>query len=124
MNVYTDVLPTIGSMTQPTRAITPDEVVKLKSEVFPGEVITAFNNAIALAWNGHSSTVFAADVAAEIANKLSIPVSKVYELNYLDVEPIYRDAGWDVRYDKPGYDESYRSHFIFRKTSKSYLHDG
>ncbi len=114
-------------MTGPTnsiRAISPSEVVRLKSEVLPPEVIIAFNEAIALNWNGHSSTVFSADVAASISNKMSIPLDSVYKLNYLDVEPIYRDVGWDVRFDKPGYDESYRAHFIFKKTPKSYLNDG
>ena len=34
---------------------------------------------------------------------------------WLDVEGIYRKAGWDVEYDSPGYCEDYPATFKFRK---------
>jgi hypothetical protein len=31
----------------------------------------------------------------------------------LDIEPIYREAGWIVEYDKPAYCENYDANFTF-----------
>ena len=39
----------------------------------------------------------------------------IFANSWLDVEDIYRNAGWDVEYDKPGYCENYEAHFVFRK---------
>ena len=31
------------------------------------------------------------------------------------IEPLYREKGWNVEYDKPGYNEFYKARFIFKK---------
>lgn len=41
----------------------------------------------------------------------------VFANSWLDFEDHYRDAGWEVRYDKPGYNESYEAFFVFTKKS-------
>ncbi len=41
--------------------------------------------------------------------------SEIYERHLLDVEPSYRAEGWEVEYDKPGYNETYEATFTFRK---------
>lgn len=33
---------------------------------------------------------------------------------WLDFEVVYEEAGWDVVYDKPGYNESYGANFTFK----------
>jgi hypothetical protein len=40
---------------------------------------------------------------------------KIFNDKLLDVEPIFRDAGWTVIFDKPAYNESYSSTFEFKK---------
>lgn len=37
---------------------------------------------------------------------------------WLDFEPLFEKAGWEVEYDKPAYNESYESKFTF-KSKKS-----
>lgn len=37
---------------------------------------------------------------------------------HLDVEDVYRAAGWEVTYDKPGYNETYDATFTFRSAKK------
>lgn len=37
----------------------------------------------------------------------------VFDNGWLDFEDIYREVGWKVTYDKPGYNENYKPYFIF-----------
>lgn len=38
----------------------------------------------------------------------------LFDNHWLDIEPIYRIAGWEVEYDKPAYCEDYPANFTFR----------
>ena len=38
----------------------------------------------------------------------------IFKNSWLDIEPIYRRAGWLVKYDKPGYCENYLANFTFK----------
>ena len=37
----------------------------------------------------------------------------VFDNGWLDIEPLYRRAGWEVEYDKPAYCENYPANFTF-----------
>jgi hypothetical protein len=39
----------------------------------------------------------------------------MFNKHWFDIEDIYRKAGWAVEFDKPGYNESYESFFVFKK---------
>lgn len=97
-------------MTEPLK---PDEVVKAKSKTIPSVVIEAFNSLIARNWNGYQSTVLQKDVVAALSSQLTPAI--IYQNHYLDVEDLFRQAGWHVEYDKPGYNESYDAYFVFRR---------
>lgn len=97
------------------KPITPDEVTSQKSKLIPEYVIKCFNELIAKNWNGYSSTVLQKEIVSEICNAGSVPKQFVFDQHYLDVEPIFEDAGWDVEYDKPGFCETYEAKFIFTK---------
>lgn len=47
--------------------------------------------------------------------KMNISRREVFIMRLLDVEQAYREYGWNVKYDKPGFNESYESFFIFKK---------
>ena len=40
--------------------------------------------------------------------------AKIFSEGYLNVEEVYREQGWVVSYDKPGYNESYDANFKFK----------
>jgi len=40
---------------------------------------------------------------------------EVFDKGWLNIEPMYRAAGWKVVYDKPAYNESYEPTFTFTK---------
>ncbi len=88
----------------------------MKSSVkLPPEVFQVFNDLIKEDWDGSQATVLQDEAAERIAKALGISRSKVFDKHLLDVEGFYEEAGWDVVYDKPGYNEDYTAFFRFRK---------
>lgn len=81
-----------------TRPITPNEVADLKSEQIPEEVVQAFNELIDENWNGSCSVVGLDEAADRAAKLIGINDSVLYRNNWLDVEDIFREAGWEVDY--------------------------
>ena len=72
---------------------------------------------IAQTWNGHSARVLQKDVVNLMVKKC-LDSESVYRYSWLNVEDIYRAAGWLVEYDKPGYNEDYEASFTFKKPEK------
>jgi hypothetical protein len=101
-----------------TKPITPDEVFAAKEKLLPPEVFEAFNEMIARKWDGDSASFTLKEVATSIANRLKISTADVYARNLLDVEDVYRMAGWGVDFDRPGYNETYEANFAFKKKRK------
>ena len=103
------------------KPITPREVVGKKQESLPDEVIEAFNELIAENWEGSSSRIKQIKAVAKIREKFlpkRITAKKMFDNNWLDVEDVFRKAGWDVEYDKPGFNETYEPIFEFSKKRK------
>ena len=99
-----------------SKPITPSEVASRKAQILPAFVLDAFNEVIAKHWNGRSSTFEQDEVVAELlAKDLTATRDDVFNNHWLDVEPCYREAGWTVSYDRPGFNESYSATFTFRR---------
>ena len=96
----------------PVQPLKPSQVEKKKHETLPDAVIEAFNEMIASQWDGRRSSFKLKQVRALIQSKLG---DKKLEDSWLDVEPIYEKAGWKVKFDSPGWDESYDSFYVFTK---------
>ena len=58
-----------------------------------------------------------ADVVELIVSKSNGDVDRqgVYSRKMLDVATHYRQAGWKIDHDRPGYNESYEAFFVFDK---------
>ena len=96
--------------------IRPDEVTALRQANLPSAVLETFNEMIAQKWDGHSATICQEDVVAMLMERYNIQPIRIKEENLLDVEPIYRAAGWTVYFERPGYNEEGRAFFRFSKT--------
>lgn len=99
-----------------TKLITPAEILKQKITEISSYVIEAFNEAIIAAASSSSSfvIVYQNDVIKRIIAKNPVLTrSNIFTNRWLDVEPIFRDAGWQVFYDKPAYNESYEPYWKF-----------
>ena len=97
-----------------TQPITPQEVIEHKQKQIPDEVIQVFNELIVLNFNGYSATVIQKDVVS-LLEKRGFGREEIFNYRLLDVEGIYSEAGWEVKYDKPAYCESYDAYFEFRR---------
>ena len=99
-----------------TAPITPDQAHERRQQTLPAAIIEVFNELIARNYNGRTATVSQDEAANLIAERLSISRQQVFDLHYLDVESFYREAGWDVKYDSPGYaDATFPPYFQFRR---------
>ncbi len=97
--------------------IKPSEVVAKKEKSFPDAVFEAFNELITKKWDGSSATV-RQDEVVDLMVKKGLEREEIFDNGWLNVEDIYRSAGWVVRYDKPGYDEDYSAYFTFESKEK------
>lgn len=55
------------------------------------------------------------DEIIKVFQKRGLTISRidVFSNGWLNFEPHYREAGWTVGYDGPGFNEDYKAHFIF-----------
>lgn len=100
-----------------SKPIRPSDIASIKQDIIPAAVFDAYNELIAMNYNGGSALVYQADVVALIKEKMNLP-DGTFQAAWLNVEDVYEEAGWKVSYDSPGYNESYKAHFIFRGKSK------
>lgn len=98
----------MAGVTKLGRPITPSEAAAAAPDV-PGWVLDVFNELIASRIRGGDGrAVFTArHAAAKIAEAGGITKSEVYERGYLDVERLFRAAGWDVHYDQQSYEATF-----------------
>ena len=100
------------------KPISPDELVKKKKEEFPNIVIAVVNELIAEKWDGHEAKIYQDTIVDKIIGNSTYTRKEIFNLHLLDFEDLYRERGWDVIYDKPGYCESYEPYFVFKKVIK------
>lgn len=96
------------------KPITPDEVMQQKVSEIPGSVLEVFNQHITKNFLNGQALVKQEDVLQDICSSMNLTRDEVFDKHYLDVEDCYTLAGWDVTYDKPGYNERYEASFTFR----------
>lgn len=100
-----------------TKPLSPKDVENAKAttgNTIP-QVIEAANELIAQRWNGYESRFFLHELAKLARSKLGWDEKKFFEDGDLDIEPIFRKAGWVVDFDRPGYNETYEAFFVFTK---------
>jgi len=99
-----------------SKVISPDEINF--EESIPEFVIEAVNNLLKKEYRGRSTTILQKEIMAEVMRlrpDLSLSREDIYKNHWMDFEPLFRENGWDVSYDRPGYNESYEASFKFSK---------
>lgn len=106
------------------RAAGPDELLPIKRELIPNFVFDAFNELIARHLRSDGSAVIKQEEVVSLIRKKAAEMSldidghrTIFEKKWLDVEPLYRDAGWTVTYDRPVYygGEDFEPYFKFSR---------
>lgn len=92
----------------------PSQMQALRLKMIPQEVQDAWDALIARHFNGRTACVKQDDVI-EMLLPMTPGASRqeVFDSGWLDIEDLYRAAGWKVSYDKPAYCESYPATFTF-----------
>ena len=96
--------------------ITPEEVIGLKKDEMPAEVTQAFNSLLGEKVRKGHALIRQDDAVARMV-EMGLDSAEIYEKGWLDIEDMYREAGWEVSYDRPGFNESYAATFKFRAKS-------
>lgn len=97
-----------------TKPISPMECAAKKLEAIPDAVIEAFNTLIAARFDGRESGFRQSEIVEAITKAMCIPIAEVFQKGYLDVEEVYRKAGWIVKYDSPGFNETFSPYYRFK----------
>ncbi len=97
------------------KPITPSEVGEVRKKTLPEAVVATWNRLIGENWDGNQSKVFQNEVVLALMDAMDVDRQTVFDRKWLDIEFMYRDAGWRVAYDKPAYNETGQAHFIFTK---------
>lgn len=90
------------------KPITPGEVYLAAPQV-PDHVIETWNKLIAKNWDGRQATIMQKEAIKALGG------TGGEKMAWLNIEEIFRQAGWVVEYDKPGYNETYEASFKFTK---------
>lgn len=103
-----------------TKPLSPKDVESAKTERVPPQIIEAANELIAERWDGHEARFTLHELGQRARAKLGKDPKEDFEDGQLDIEPIFRKAGWVVEFDRPGYNETYDACFIFRKKGRGH----
>lgn len=106
-------------MANKVKPIKVSEIDNRKNEAIPDVVFEVFNELIAKNYSEGSSRIYQKDAVKLMVEK-GLDEDDIFDNHWLDVEGIYRKAGWKVEYDKPGYCETYDAYFVFSKRSRTY----
>ena len=94
--------------------IRPSDVKK----IIPDFVIEAVNQLIKEKWDGYKAVILQDEIMDVISSddpdNDKPSRREVFDKGWLDFETLYREKGWNVEYDKPGYNEFYNAKFIFK----------
>lgn len=102
-----------------SKPITPEQAKEKFTKRIPDIIIDAINDLIVEHYSPikRSATI----KQDEILNRISDTYSRqtVFDNNWLDIEDIYREQGWDVTYEKPTYgDSDFPPYFTFKERKK------
>ena len=96
--------------------ISPNDVKKF----IPDFIIETVNKLIVEKWDGNKAIILQDDimdiVSSNDADDGKPSRREIFDKGWLDFEPLYREKGWKVEYDKPAYNEFYKAKFIFKKS--------
>lgn len=97
-----------------TKAISPADIAIQKAKNFPDFVLDEWNKMIAKKFTAGRARIEQNEmIEALLPHTQHGNRQEVFDNGWLDVEEVYREQGWKVEYDKPGYCEDYAASFTF-----------
>ena len=102
------------------KVFTPSDARREAHKNIPDFVIKAFNELLAENWNEKEIKLEQYNIVERILAHAdgSILRSDIFKKNWLDVEPIYENNGWIVKFVKNPYYDYDHNYFLFTPKSK------
>lgn len=101
---------TMANMIKP---ITPDEALKAKYKAIPPEVFDIINGFIVQHLSQGEAVISQKEIVDALVER-KFNRQGIYDKGFLDIEPLYEAAGWQVDYKKPAYNEEGEATFTFK----------
>ena len=89
------------------KPINPEDI---DNKELSDELVERVNNLIRMNWNGHSAEI--------ILDHITRPSTTYQNGDWRAICRLYKEYGWDVETDFPGYCENYKAKLNFRKNRK------
>lgn len=110
-------------MTTEIKPFSPEDALESKIASIPQQVIQAVNEFLALRYNPDDGSVIIKqdEIIQRVIELMNVTSAKnitssvIFDNHWMDFEPLFRQAGWKVEYDKPGYSETYQAFFSFTR---------
>lgn len=92
--------------------LSPAEAKAAHLHTLPGEVIKAVNDRLVRAGDASKIIIRQNELVDELA-AMGFDRDILFRDHLLDFEDLFRERGWNVVYDKPGYNETYSAYWTF-----------
>lgn len=102
--------------------VIPDFVIEAVNTLLSGKITNTPKGSIVLKQSDIIKEIFfpwklsTENLDLDTEAGMSIMKEEISKHGWLNFESIYRDQGWTVKYDKPGFNESREASFIFEYT--------
>ena len=95
------------------KPLTPGEI-KASPKAHP-TIINVVNELLRHKFDGNQAVILQDEIVNEFLKiELDYTTERIFKEKLMDFEPVFRNAGWKVSYDKPGYSERhYPARFEF-----------
>lgn len=108
--------------------LTPAGVKETFTQNIDPFIIQSVNNILVRKYNSRSITFTQDEVLEEYfkinpCENSSQKRQDLFDRHQLDFEDLFRKYGWNVKYDKPGYNELYKAFFEFTPARAQYDND-
>lgn len=101
------------------KPLSPSEILVEQKNSIPDFVIESVNALLKQHVSMGHATIRQDDIIAEIIKHYpSTSRQMIFNNGWLNFESLYEDAGWEVSYDRPGYNETYAATFDFKDKRK------
>jgi hypothetical protein len=83
------------------RPLSPAETRRLKQQRIPDEVFEVINGFLIEGYGGSGKVVIKQDdIMEQLVPLLGMPREEIFAKKLLDIEAIYQEQGWEVKYSK------------------------
>jgi hypothetical protein len=97
---------------QQVKPIRPQDIASKKLDIIPSIVFESFNELIVENFTDGYAKVKQPELINRIKSKMC--ETDIFNIRWLNIELAYSEMGWNVSYDKAGFNENYESFFIFK----------